>query len=209
MPSIHFRNPQLSKKLLLNRYQTEYLNKFCNDSEAVLYGHRQFPEHVWLQQRPVGSSSFRVDEVPQGTYLRPPYASRLTYYDEMNDRKITRAPRCHTTQPKKPDKCTQLSRPKSEEGRTIEDSHQRRKQDIDKMTLQKYRETSHENMIGPRVFFHPTIPPQRHDYVIHPAFHSEAKKRPRNVPVRKHPVSGKEKDRKFDIRKNRILPVEK
>ena len=195
MPSLYFGHPQLSDKLLRSRYQTEYLNKFCKDSKSVLYGHRQVPEHVWLEQRPVGSPTFRVEEVSSSTYLRPPYASRLTYYNEINKRGQSKSKeeRSKTTQPKRSTdrdatKYNISSRPASEGSQTIFPAPLNGQEAINKMTLQKYRERSYENMIGPRVFFRPTIPPRRHDYVIHPAFHSEAKRRPRNVPVRKHPM---------------------
>ena len=196
MPSLYFNHPQLSDKLLRSRYQTEYLNKFCKDSKSVLYGHRQLPEHVWLEQRPIGSPTFRVGKVSTSTYLRPPYASRLTYYDELNKRRRFSQDkeglsRCKTMQPKRnteQNKCNESSRPVSEGGQSIFPPRPSGQEAINKMTLQKYRERSYENMIGPRVFFRPTIPPHRHDYVIHPAFHSEMKRRPRNVPVRRHPT---------------------
>lgn len=201
MPSLYFRHPQLSEKLLRSRYQTEYLNKFCKDSKSALHGHRQLPEHVWLEQRPVGSPTFRVDEVSTATYLRPPYASRLTYYDEINkQRRFAKGKeersRCKTMQPKQytnDTKASKTSRPASEGNQSIFPAPANGQETINKMTLQKYRERSYENMIGPRVFFRPTIPPHRHDYVIHPAFHSEVKRRPRNVPVRKHPMSMSER----------------
>ena len=201
MPSLYFSNPQLSDKLLRSRYQTEYLNKFCKDSKSVLHGHRQLPEHVWLEKRPIGSPTFRVDEVSTSTYLRPPYASRLTYYDEINKKRRRleeqERSRCKTMPPKQhQDQNThnRSTRPASEGSQSIFPAAAPSGQEaINKMTLQKYRERSYENMIGPRVFFRPTIPPHRHDYVIHPAFHSEMKRRPRNVPVRRHPTSGMER----------------
>lgn len=203
MPSLYFGHPVLSEKLLRNRYQTEYLQKFCNDSKSVLYGHRQVPEHVWLEKRPVGSPSYRVEGVPTPTYLRPPFASRLSYYDRMCkkedqeptteteweksyeglERGISRnpPPRCKTARPKQStNQITYNSRPVSENGSTTGF------QAISKMTMKKYHERSYENMIGPRVFFRPTIPPRRHDYVIHPAFHSEAKKKGRAQVTKKH-----------------------
>ena len=193
MPSLYFSHPQLSEKLLRSRYQTEYLNKFCKDSKSALHGHRQIPEHVWLEQRPVGSPTFRVDEVSSSTYLRPPYASRLTYYDEINKHRRFKEGRskCKTTQTKQYTeqvKHSTSSRPASEGSHSIFPAPTNGQEAINKMTLQKYRERSYENMIGPRVFFHPTIPPHRHNYVIHPAFHSETKRRPHNVQVRRHPV---------------------
>lgn len=197
MPSLYFDHPQLSDKLLRSRYQTEYLTKFCKDSQSVLYGHRQHPEHLWLEQRPIGSPTYRVDELPSSTYLRPPYASRLTYYDEINkERGLAKSSewrsRCKTTQPAQNTnhmKHHTSSRPASEGSQSIFPEPPNGQEAINKMTLQKYREKSYENMIGPRVFFRPTIPPRRHDYVIHPGFHSEAKKRPCNIPVKKHPMS--------------------
>ena len=199
MPSLYFRHPQLSEKLLRSRYQTQYLRKFCKESKPVLHGHRQLPEHVWLEQRPVGSPTFRVDEVSTATYLRPPYASRLTYYDdEINKRKLrsNKEGRSKTTLPKQctdRPKHTSLSRPASEGCESVFSAPKNAEETINKMTLQKYREQSYENMIGPRVFFRPTIPPRRHDYVIHPAFQSETKRRPRNVPIRKHPMTMSQK----------------
>lgn len=200
MPSLYFSHPVLSEKLLRNRYQTEYLQKFCNDSKSVLYGHRQVPEHVWLEKRPVGSPSFRVDRIPTPTYLRPPFASRLSYYDKINNRKEVDAwlekpseettssgetlnvvPRSKTARPKQSvNHLSYSSRPLSEQGHTTGFEA------ISKMTLGKYRERNYENMIGPRVFFRPTIPPRRHDYVIHPAFHSEAKRAKGQVRVKDH-----------------------
>ena len=204
MPSMYFNRPVLSEKLLRNRYQTEYLQKFCNDSKSVLYGHRQVPEHVWLEKRPVGLPSCRVDEIPPPTYLRPPFASRLSYYDRLDSRKealdleydksyegtdscrenamVVR--RCKTARPKQStNQISYTARPVTARGRRTGVEHGF--EAISKMTLKKYREENYENMIGPRVFFRPTIPPRRYDYVIHPAFHSEMKKRKAEGMVKK------------------------
>lgn len=194
---MYFNQPVLSEKLSRNRYQTEYLQKFCNDSKSVLYGHRQVPEHVWLEKRPVGSPSSRVDEIPPPTYVRPPFASRLGYYDRIDSRRegsdqlegdksyegtnsCQKKPmavyrRCMTARPKQStNQISYTSRPVTVRGRRTGAEHGF--EAISKMTLKKYREENYENMIGPRVFFRPTIPARRYDYVIHPSFHSETRK---------------------------------
>lgn len=60
-------------------FHTEYTTRYCNSEEPVLYS--QVPKYSWSEpRRPTITSRYMLERGTRLTYLRPPFAARMTSY---------------------------------------------------------------------------------------------------------------------------------
>ncbi|KAK2566975.1 hypothetical protein P5673_008738 [Acropora cervicornis] len=60
-------------------FRTEYTTWYCNSREPLLY--TQIPKHSWNEpRRPTTGFEYEADQGTKLTYLRPPFAARMTSY---------------------------------------------------------------------------------------------------------------------------------
>ena len=61
-------------------FQTEYNTKYCSSDAPILYS--QVPKYAWLgPRRPTLATKHELDDAVKLTYLRPPFAARMTSYE--------------------------------------------------------------------------------------------------------------------------------
>lgn len=67
-------------RFLTKPFQTEYNTRYCRSNAPVLYS--QVPKYTWLgPRRPTVASKYELGDATKLTYLRPPFAARMTSYE--------------------------------------------------------------------------------------------------------------------------------
>lgn len=67
-------------RFLTKSFHTEYSTRYCNSDTPVLYS--QVPKYTWHEpRRPTVATRHGLDGATKLTYLRPPFAARMTSYE--------------------------------------------------------------------------------------------------------------------------------